>query len=54
MAYNGVLVSLKPRKIPCIAKERRTAGAPSERRVKYLCAGNNIGEPYFDRDEVDR
>ncbi|KAJ9558443.1 hypothetical protein OSB04_013057 [Centaurea solstitialis] len=32
MPYNGVLVSLKPRKTPCIANERRTAGAPRERR----------------------
>lgn len=45
VAYKGVLVSLKPRKTPCIAKEIRTAGAPSERSVKYLCAGKSIGEP---------
>lgn len=46
MAYNGVLVSLKPRKTPCMAKERRTAGAPSDLSVKYLFAGPSIGDPY--------
>lgn len=45
MAYKGVVVSLKPLKTPCIAKERRTAGAPSDRSVKYFCAGASIGEP---------
>lgn len=46
MTYNGVVVSLNPRKIPCIAKERRTAGAPIDLYVKYFTAGFSIGEPY--------
>ena len=46
MAYKGVLVSLNPRKTPCMAKERRTAGAPRALNVKYLLAGVSIEEPY--------
>lgn len=46
VAYNGVVVSLKPRKTPCMAKERRTAGAPSDLSVRYLWAGPSIGESY--------
>lgn len=38
VAYNGVLVSLSPRKTPCIASESRTAGAPSDLNVKYRFA----------------
>lgn len=44
VAYKGVVVSLKPRKTPCIAKERRTAGEPSALTVKYWRAGIYIGE----------
>ena len=44
VAYKGVFVSLNPRKTPCMAKERRTAGAPSDLKVKYWIAGFNIGE----------
>jgi len=44
VAYKGVAVSLKPRKTPCIAKERRTAGEPSALIVKYWRAGRYIGE----------
>ena len=44
VAYNGVVVSLNPRNTPCVASERRTAGAPSDLRDKYLWAGPNIGE----------
>lgn len=36
VAYNGVVVSLNPRNTPCVASERRTAGAPSDLRDKYL------------------
>ncbi len=46
VAYKGVLVSLNPRKTPCMAKERRTAGAPSALSVKYCVAGTYIGESY--------
>ena len=46
VAYKGVFVSLKPRKTPCMAKERRTAGAPSDLNVKYFRAGGSIGEPF--------
>lgn len=41
-------MSLKPRKTPCIANERRTAGAPSDLNVRYLSAGFSIGESYKD------
>lgn len=44
MAYKGVVVSLNPRKTPCIANERRTAGAPRDLNFRYCCAGCNIGE----------
>jgi len=37
-------VSLNPRKMPCIARDRSNAGAPKARMLKYLCAGDNIGE----------
>lgn len=47
VAYRGVFVSLNPRKTPCMANDRRTAGAPSDLRVKYSCAGVNIGESYI-------
>lgn len=46
VAYKGVFVSLKPRKTPCMAKERRTAGAPSDLNVKYFKAGGSTGEPF--------
>ena len=46
MAYKGVFVSLNPRKMPCMANERRTAGAPSDLNVKYCCAGFSMGESY--------
>jgi len=46
MTYRGVFVSLNPRKIPCMAKDRRTAGAPSDRNFKYLSAGISMGELY--------
>ncbi len=44
MTYRGVFVSLNPRKIPCMAKDRRTAGAPSDLNFKYFSAGASIGE----------
>jgi len=44
MTYNGVVVSLNPLKIPCMAKERRTAGAPIDLSFKYFSAGFSIGE----------
>lgn len=31
--------------MPCIARERRTAGAPSDLMVRYLNAGASIGDP---------
>lgn len=40
-------MSLNPRKTPCMAKERRTAGAPSDLSVKYCCAGVIISESYI-------
>ena len=48
MTYRGVFVSLNPRKIPCMAKDRRTAGAPSDRNFKYLSAGICMGELYWE------
>lgn len=48
MTYRGVFVSLNPRKIPCMAKDRRTAGAPSDRNFKYLSAGISMGELYWE------
>lgn len=47
VAYRGVFVSLKPRKIPCIARERATAGEPNALSVRYFLAGTSIGDPYF-------
>lgn len=38
-------MSLNPRNTPCIANERRTAGAPRDLNVRYCCAGFSIGEP---------
>ena len=49
VVYRGVFVSLNPRNTPCMAKERRTAGAPSDLKVKYCSAGVSIGEPYLDK-----
>lgn len=34
MTYKGVVVSLNPRKMPCMAKERSTAGAPNDLNLK--------------------
>jgi len=34
VAYNGVFVSLKPRKTPCMASDSSTAGAPSDLIVR--------------------
>lgn len=42
----GVLVSLNPRNIPCIARETTTAGAPMDLSDKNCCAGMRIGEAY--------
>ena len=44
MTYKGVVVSLNPRKMPCMAKVRRTAGAPNDLVTKYFTAGASIGE----------
>jgi len=44
MIYKGVVVSLKPLKIPCMAKERRTAGDPIDLNLRYFSAGFSIGE----------
>ena len=44
MTYKGVVVSLKPLKIPCMAKERRTAGDPIDLNLRYFSAGFSIGE----------
>ena len=41
----GVLVSLKPRKMPCRAKETTTAGAPKALSERNRSAGMRIGEP---------
>jgi len=49
MTYKGVVVSLNPLKIPCMAKERSTAGAPKALNLKYLTAGISIGESYKKR-----
>ena len=46
MTYRGVFLSLNPRKIPCMAKERRIAGALSDRNFKYLSVGISMGELY--------
>lgn len=45
VAYKGVLVSLKPRKTPCMASETATAGDPSALSVRYFLAGTSIGDP---------
>jgi len=50
ITYKGVVVSLNPRKIPCMAKERSTAGAPKDLNLKYLTAGFSIGESYTKRN----
>lgn len=44
LAYNGVFVSLKPRKTPWLAREITTAGAPRPRKDKYSRAGVCIGD----------
>lgn len=44
MTYKGVAVSLNPPQMPCMAKERSTAGAPNDLNLKYFSAGFNIGE----------
>jgi hypothetical protein len=44
ITYKGVVVSLNPRKIPCMANVRRTAGAPIDLTVKYFNAGFSMGE----------
>ena len=44
VAYRGVLVSLKPRKMPCIERDKSNAGAPNARMVKYFCAGDKTAE----------
>lgn len=46
MTYKGVVTSLNPLKIPCIANERRTAGEPNALNLKYFTAGFSIGESY--------
>lgn len=51
MTYRGVFVSLNPRKIPCMAKDRRTAGAPSDLNFKYFSAGFSMGELYSSEGE---
>lgn len=51
MTYRGVFVSLNPRKIPCMAKDRSTAGAPSDLNFKYFSAGFSIGELYRTKKE---
>ena len=37
-------MSFNPRKTPCMASDRRTAGDPSDLSVKYCCAGISIGD----------
>lgn len=49
VAYKGVFVSLSPRKTPCTAKDKRTAGAPRDLNVKYWHAGVNMGESCRDK-----
>lgn len=51
VAYRGVLVSLKPRNTPCIARESATAGEPSALKVRYFLAGTSIGDPYLIQEE---
>ena len=50
----GVVVSLNPRKTPCIANDRRTAGAPSDLNVKYCCAGVSIRESCINEKPHER
>ena len=50
MTYRGVFLSLNPRKIPCMAKERRIAGALSDRNFKSLSVGISMGELYWERE----
>lgn len=47
VANKGVVVSLNPRKTPCMARDRRTAGEPSDLKVKYFLAGLSMVEPYI-------
>lgn len=49
VAHKGVFVSLNPLKTPCIARERRTAGAPRDLNVRYCWAGFSMGELYRNR-----
>lgn len=49
VAYKGVFVSLNPLNTPCMAKERSTAGAPSDLNVRYCNAGVSIGESYLEK-----
>lgn len=42
--YKGVLVSLKPRKVPCAAKDKTIAGAPKALSEVNCSAGARIGE----------
>lgn len=49
VAYKGVFVSLNPLKTPCMARERRTAGAPRDLNVRYCWAGFSMGELYTNR-----
>ena len=50
MTYRGVFLSLNPRKIPCMAKDRRIAGALSDRNFKSLSVGISMGELYWERE----
>lgn len=52
MTYKGVVVSLNPLKIPCMAKVRRTAGAPNDLVTKYFSAGASIGEFCYVRNRI--
>jgi hypothetical protein len=52
VAYKGVFVSLNPLKTPCMARERRTAGAPRDLNVRYCWAGFSMGE--FCRNRIVR
>lgn len=42
-------MSLNPLKTPCMARERRTAGAPRDLNVRYCWAGFSMGELYRNR-----
>lgn len=39
-------MSFNPRKTPCMAKDKRTAGAPRDLKVRYWLAGVIIGSSY--------